>query len=91
MFFLDFLQRLSHEPLCKSGESREARRDSRYEQTVRFAKVPNLFFPLFVCLVLFCMASDFSHFSDKNALSYRAVGGLYSLRLNHKMPVLPAE
>ena len=71
-------------------ESREARRDSRHEQTVRFAKVPNLFFPLFVCLVLYCMVSDFSHFSKSRALSYRAVRGLYSLRLNHKMPVRPA-
>ena len=86
----------------------KARRDSRHERIVRFAKgerhavtqamshsvrvakVPNLFSPSSVCLVLFCMVSDFSHFSKSWALSRCAVRGLYSLRLNHKMPVRPA-
>ena len=50
------------------------------------AKVPNLFYPSSVCLVLSCIALDFSHFSKSGALSHRAVRGLYSRRLNHKMP-----
>ena len=61
--------------------------DSKHEQgSKRRAKVLNLFSPPSVCLVLSCAVSDFSIFPDKNALSGCAVGGLYSRRLNHKMP-----
>ena len=47
---------------------------------VEFAKVPNLFSPGFVCLVLFFAVSDFLIFLEFLALSGCAVGGLYCLR-----------
>ena len=60
--------------LAKAARLEEPQGMSEYET---FAKVPNLLSPPSVCLFLPYMASDFSIFPDKNALSHRAVGGLY--------------
>ena len=79
-------QRLSLEHDRMACDRRAARSDASHERIVRFAKVRFGSFAWFIFHLFSCMASDFSHFSDKNALSYRAVRGLYSRRLNHKMP-----
>ena len=81
--FSDFILFRS-ETFAKAARREAAQGMSKTRQ--RLAKVPNLFYPSSVCLVLFCMVSDFSHFSKSEALSHRAVRGLYSRRLNHKMP-----
>ena len=46
------------------------------------AKVPNLFYPGFVCLVLFFAVFDFLIFLEFLALSGCAVGGLYGCGFN---------
>ena len=68
-----------------SRERRAARSDASHEQIVRFAKVPNLLYNPLLCLYLYNVHSDFSIFSDKNALSHRAVWDLYTSTLNHKI------